>query len=73
MPAQQRFVVLLGYIIAGIISLGAILDAVSNSIALITILRAVILSSIILVIWILIELMVKWRRLEWRDKNGKML
>jgi hypothetical protein len=72
-PSYQRLLVLFGYFLAGVIFLGGLLDAISNSISIFTYTRALVCTVLILLMLILLEVLSRRGRIKWRDQTGNNL
>lgn len=72
-PRFQRSVELLGYGMAGLIAFGTVLDAIANSVTLISPTVAIVLSILIGAAWITFEVWVRVHGLVWQTSQGIVL
>ena len=69
-PFYQKAVENAIFIVSGIIFLGAILDSISNTFEFITKDRAILITVVLISIWLIIELSLRIKPIEWKSKNG---
>jgi hypothetical protein len=70
-PRHQKLLRWFGFILAGVISLGALLDAVSNAFSVVTPRVTYVSSAIILIFWLLTELAALLLGIPWMSKSGQ--
>jgi hypothetical protein len=70
-PLHQRALIWLIYASAGFIAFGTLLDAVSNAITLITPLITYVASSVLVSLWLFLEIRLNKRGLKWIVQGGE--
>jgi hypothetical protein len=72
-PIYQKAFHLLKWPILGVLALGGFLDAISNSIALITPHVTYIATLILVLGWLGLEIFIKKRAIKWQNKDGSII
>jgi len=65
-PLEQTLALTLSWVLGGLLAVGRLLDAVSNATNLLTPSRAILASVIVLLPWISVELLLRFRGTPWR-------
>lgn len=72
-PAAQKTIEVILYILIGFSAFGAFLDAISNAVTLFTLDTSIILSIIIIAVFSIIILLVKYKKIQWLSKDQQLI
>ena len=72
-PPHQRLVLATLWLLAGVVALGALLDAISNAISLVTPMRALVASALVLSFWCAVEFYARKKGIAWLSSGGVLV